>query len=224
MSKRCIVNVATGPHYIKGQDRLLASEFVDSAEVACWRDNLPIGSPEHEHVPYAFKAHALAAQVKAGFATMVWFDASIVPIRSLGLMWEKIERDGYWIAQNNRRRSNWHWTAKDAYDDLEITEEENRAVQHVVSGAFGFNVDSYIGGLIFDNFYRLARTKAFCGPWKNDNLQAHPDPEVLGHRHDQTALSVIAHRLELTLTHSPEIFAYTGFQTDQTIVIADGGY
>jgi len=50
---------------------------------------------------------------------------------------------------------------------------------------------------------------------------------VRGHRHDQTAASVIAWRLGFELTNPPNIFAYgrAGEAHDErTILLADGSY
>ena len=52
-----------------------------------------------------------------------------------------------------------------------------------------------------------------------------PGPlDVLGHRHDQTALSVIAWRLGCVLDAPPDTFAYKGGENEKTILIADGAY
>ena len=47
-------------------------------------------------------------------------------------------------------------------------------------------------------------------------------PDVLGHRHDQTALSVIAWRLGVQLTNCPRWFSYAGGETEETCLIAKG--
>ena len=61
-------------------------------------------------------------------------------------------------------------------------------------------------------------------PWRNTPETPCGDAGVLGHRHDQTALSVIAWQQGLKLTNPPEIFAYKGCETAETILIADGAY
>ena len=65
------------------------------------------------------------------------------------------------------------------------------------------------------------------GPWRNDATTPCGGPDVLGHRHDQTALSVIAARAGCKLTEPPEFFAY-GKHTEavdpRVILLADGAY
>ncbi len=114
----------------------------------------------------------------------------------------------------------------------------NRTIPHVVAGAFGISMDHPTGRAIFEEYFRLAsETKAFCGPWTNANsaevygrgaLSERCQPcgpmDVLGHRHDQTALSVISWRLGCELTNSPNILSYAGGETENTFVVMDGAY
>ncbi len=124
MSNRIVVNVATGPHYLKGQERLTEWLAQHGEEYAIWNDHkgLPVGSPTHAQTNYAFKAFALLeaaewAKARTGVApSLLWCDASIIPARPLDELWERIERDGYWICKTGY--NNYQWTADSAYDDL----------------------------------------------------------------------------------------------------------
>ena len=242
---RAVVNVATGS-YVKGQARLTETLTRMKEDHYCvWRDPLPPGSPTHAEIPYGFKAYALKAAIEAGATTLLWADACILPIAPLGPLWERIERDGYWISNNGF--TNYEWTADSAYSDLfhgvedmpESVRAVNRDIKHVVATAFGISMEHPTGRAIFEEYYRLAsETKAFCGPWANANYLGDGWPyaenpprlmpcgpsDVRGHRHDQTALSVIAWRLGCQLTNAPDIFAYAGGATDKTILVADATY
>jgi hypothetical protein len=50
---------------------------------------------------------------------------------------------------------------------------------------------------VFD-YQARAIDGTFKGPWDNSGNKASSDPRVLGHRHDQTAASVIATRCGMT--------------------------
>lgn len=250
---RCIVNVATGPHYLKGQDRLRARLASPDVCIRSWRDCLPVGSPSHQDAPYAFKAFALEEARNQGYDTLLWCDASIIPgQRPLTDLWEKIEREGIWFSRNGY--SNYEWTADAAYPDLfnvdEIPTREdgpswldeardvNRQIEHVVAGAFGISLKHEIGRAFLAEYLRLAQTKAFCGPWINSNhgIPANPayqnparcrpcgPSDVRGHRHDQTAASMICWRLGVQLTNPPEWIAYKGRTHAESCLIMDGAY
>lgn len=253
---RIIVNVATDS-WIRMQARLVREMNRFGEHCLTWRQKLPDGCPPHREAgicaatavdeirPYAFKAYALLAAAAKGHNQLMWCDSSIVPIRSLAPLWERIERDGYWMCRNGWR--NDEWTADDAYADLfpdfkdcfkgESTSlaalrDLNSTIPHVVATTFGISLDHPKGRAFLSEYYRLAsQTRAFCGPWQNTN---HPDaeginhgrprgpcgpPHVLGHRHDQTAASVIAWRLGFVLDAPPTTFAYSN-PCDTTILMA----
>jgi hypothetical protein len=230
---RAVVNVSDG-HYHRGQVRLLLAldEFDPFSRRFFWSE-IPKSWPKHTEKPYAFKAYALDWANE--FAdVLLWCDSSVYPIRSMEPLWEKIERDGVWIGLNGW--TNYEWTADSAYADLfpGTPIEEARAVSktfpHAIATAFGLNVKSKIGRALFDEYYRLADTNAFCGPWSNANYPGaiqHPSispcgaADVRGHRHDQTALSVIAWRLGIELTPCPEFFSYAP-GTEKTILLCEG--
>jgi hypothetical protein len=152
---------------------------------------------------------------------ILWLDSAILPLRSLEPLWRQIEEVGYFIPANPGMW-NYEWTADSAYDDLfpvisrDAAIALNRQVPHCSSAAFGFNLRLWIGQRAYSEFSRLANTGAFCGPWANSNgpdrdryqidylKELYPTapcgpPDVRGHRHDQTALSVIAWRLGMKL-------------------------
>jgi hypothetical protein len=236
---RAVVNVATG-HYVRGQERLTETLAKMGEDYFVWRDRLPVGSPEHRERPYAFKAFAMGAAEAGGATTLLWADACILPIRPLGPLWELIERQGYWIGNNGF--TNYEWTADSAYSPLfgrddAPARELNKQIKHVVATTFGVNLKHPTGRRIFDEYFNLAAyTGAFCGPWVNrepltgcwlgtDEREGGCGPtDVRGHRHDQTALSVIAWRHFCKLTNSPEIFSYDGGETEKTILVANSRY
>jgi hypothetical protein len=255
LMKRMIVNVASTEHTRKGQARLEAAAM--GYGVPClggtgvqfrpwgaigWHGAtepdghgwpIPAGWPTHQAKPYAFKAYALAelGQNKT-VDSLLWCDACILPVRDMEPVWEKIERDGYLFMNNGF--SNYEWTADSAYLDLfpehadiALARMQNRGIKHTVGGFFGLSMRHEIGRSILAEFYRLAETNAFCGPWKNTPEAPCGPPDVRGHRHDQSALSVLAWRHGCKLTDPPEYFCYGKAQDAQdprTVVVADGSY
>ncbi len=205
---RTIVNVATGPH-VAGQTRMMRS-FKDQM-IHFWRDALPAGSPAHAEVPYGFKAWALRdAALK--FDRLLWLDACMIAgPRPLADLWEKIERDGYYLCKNGWKNS--EWTNLAALPLLGVTAAENETIQHCVAGVIGLDLRHEIARKFLDEYFRLANTKVFCGPWTG--------PVGVRHRHDQTAASVIAWRLGMQLSDPPEWFSYFP-GTDKTCVVAKG--
>lgn len=233
---RCVVNYASG-RYVTGQLRL-RSAMNGSNNFLGWSDSLPPGSPPHAIYPYAFKAFALKAAVEAGHDVLMWMDACIVPQGSLEPLWERIESRGAWISKNGW--INGQWCADPFYLYAGVTREQNWNIQHVVATAFGLDLRTSIGRAIYDEYLRLCQTPAIQGPWCNRNHPQHVDapressgciwcdpcgpPEVIGHRHDQSILSVLAWKHKVELTEPPAWFAYKGGEVEQTVLVADGNY
>jgi hypothetical protein len=232
---RAVVNVATG-RYLAGQERLAR---LIPGENYIFHKQIPRHWPSHTKIPYAFKAFALKEAAET-YNTLLWCDASIVTTGSLKPIWEHIEREGYIIWNNGY--SNAEWCCDDWYPEcfpfygvpLEEARAINQGVRHVVATAFGLDTKHPTGQAILAEYFRFAsETRAFCGPWWNANSPqdkwragAAPcgPPSVRGHRHDQSCLSLIAHRLGLALVEPPNGLAYRGHQTLNTILCVDGEY
>ena len=251
---RAVVNVSTTPYLQRGQARLQAG--LDQFGAGCDFLSLakePVDSPKHADVPFAFKAFALWPW-RDKYDSLIWCDSCILPVRSMEPAWRHIEEHGALFMNNGF--DNVTWTADSAYPDLFpnlkaqmgdsihfLSEARltNRNIPHTVGGFFGLSMRHEVGRAALEEFYRLAKTRAFCGPGCNSN-RAQPGnqpeehnahcgpcgpPDVRGHRHDQTALSVIAWRLDIKLVDAPQFFIYgkaEDAQDERTVAVADGSY
>lgn len=225
--RRCVVSVGTG-YYRGAMDRLrVATQKFGNCEFKGWTDPLPDEWPTHTNVPYGFKAMALRWAMDQDFDCVFWCDSVILPIRPLEPLWERVQRVGYFIADAGNGANNYQWTADSAYKDLfpgmDIGQarEISKGFLQVHAAVMGLNLRSEIGIEFLSEYYRLATTtKAFCGSWTNTNGDCGPS-DVKGHRHDQTAASLIAHRLGMNLDTFPEPYAYSK-PAPGTILLHDG--
>lgn len=218
---RAIVNVSTG-RYARGADRLRAALNGFDGMSLIYRDCWPPGSPSHRECPYAFKAFAIKEAIKRGAGRILWLDASIVPGK-LNRLWAHIEEHGYWIQDNGWSTS--QWCIDSALEPLGIMREEAKRIPHPVATAFGFDVGCEPAMAAIGEWTKLAiEGKAFRGPWRIPPcLDRLPGPdEVGGHRHDQTALGVVAWRHGLMLTREPLFFGYEGHGNPDTCLTAVG--
>lgn len=216
---RVIVSVATG-HYEPMLDRLVSK--LEGETVMSYRR----ADPPHHLAPYVFKATAIERARTMGFTTVLWCDSSIVPIRPLAPLWEKIEQEGYWFSENlpygRLDLPVWNcgqWTSDAALPVLGLTREEAFAIPQVIATSFGLCFEHEIAREFFRQFKAFADDRrAFQGPWRNDNHEASADDRVRGHRHDQTVASVIAYRLGMKLTTPPKWIVDGIPSTDVTVM------
>lgn len=242
-----------GRNYITGQRRM-QREFPDERMILWTEQLPTYSPSHAENPYAFKAWALKAAQCQHGVDTVLWADACIVPgKRPLAELWEHVEKEGYWICNNGYSNYTWTAESayRDLFPDEligkggEITRESiNREIPHAVGTAFGLNLQSTIGKAFLDEYLRLAQTDAFKGPWVNANCEEGQrqleyarkrcipaqgvapcgPPDVRGHRHDQTAISVIAWRLGMKLTNAPEWFSYIGGENERTCLVADGNY
>ena len=208
--KKAIVSVGFGEHNEIGIKRLARS--LDRSACTDGRffyKSFPHTWPKHEDVPFAFKPYSLM-ETSWQADMLLWCDSSVIALRSLDPLWERIERDGYWFCEN-MGFNNYQCTEDSAYEYLfpgvpiDEARETNKQIPHVVATAFGLNLGSEIGTEFLTEYYRLSKTRAFCGTDYRAR-EGKPLPEQL-HRHDQTAASVIAWKLGMNLTQWGEVLS-----------------
>ncbi len=133
--KRCVINVAAGAWYPRGQDRLRASlQGVGfQGDFVSWRDTWPPGSPPHFALPYGFKSYAFQQAVSQGYETILWLDCSCWAVRPLEPLFDHIEQEGHVLSrEKDPRAQNWEgWTAgqwlkDEALANLGITRDVTR--------------------------------------------------------------------------------------------------
>ncbi len=234
--KAVICCVAIGSWYPRGLARLV-NEFhaTDNGHtIQAWVNTIPPGAPhmalvdDYDYVGYCAKPFALAhAMQQADVAILM--DAAFFPIRSIHPLIAHIVARGHYLCDNGNLVGEWSSDA--ALDYFGMMREEAMGVREASSYCVGLsNV-----GLGHRDRNRLL-VKQWCDSWRsfpgphtagdrgrNPGFVSH-DPRVKGHRHDQTALSIIAHRLGMTeLTQRPEFTAYDGSQDERTVLVNRGG-
>ncbi len=200
--KRCIINVACGAWYPAGQERLKASLGMvgNTADLLFWRNELPPGSPSHEDTPYAFKPAAFWSAYEQGYEQVLWADASFWAVRPFDAVWDEMARVGHVFPPEAFTVATWCTNA--ALVSLDLTREGARQIPLVKAGFMGLDLTHERSRRFLDQWYHYSRDGVtFKGPWTREGLDT-DDPQVLGHRHDLTAASVVAWRLEMQRTDS----------------------
>ena len=209
MIKHCVVNVATGPSHIRGQDRLRKSfrEWKYPGNLLTWTDELPPGSPTHEQAPYAFKFYAIQEAIRQGYDTILWLDASFWAVKDPMLVFKVIDQRGYALW-----KAGWspgEWASDRALVQLGVTREEAFGYPLVMGGAIGLSIHDTRAMELQKRMLRYASDgKTFPGAWDNKQQQVSKDPRVLGHRHDQPPLGVESKRLGMEAFDGPYLVAY----------------
>lgn len=206
MTRKCIINVSTGELYKKGLARLEESvrKFHDDIDIMKWVDGFPPNSPTHEEVPYAFKVYAFFAARDAGYDQVLWMDAPLIAVKPITPVFDHMTENGCYL-QDNPGWNSGQWCTDAALDTLGVSREELFKVPQIMACILGLDFGCETSNKFLDEWHRLSQDGiTFHGPWTNANGEASPDSRVLGHRHDQTAASVVSIRLGMPWVSGPD--------------------
>jgi hypothetical protein len=165
-----------------------------------WQSDLPTGSPSHNEAPFGFKPFCLMEAVARGYTTVLWMDASVVPVGPINSMFQHIEENGFLFFEEDHSVGEFCGDA--ALETLGLTREKSFELRSCWACVIGLNLNQPLSRCFLEEWARLAKDgKTFAGPkWsgvKGFPRTASADPRVKGHRYDQAAASVLAHRLGL---------------------------
>ena len=201
MSKRCAVNFADSGWYLLGQARLRQS-LIDhgfSGGVLLFQSADQLGCPPHSEVPYAFKAAAINRAVSAGYTTVLWCDASVWAVNPLDVLFEQIEQEGH-VFFLNVGHNCAQWTSDACLAQMQFSRDEAEKIPQLDAKCMGFNLANARSAEFLRCFSEHAKDGSFKGSASNESGQASADPRCRGHRWDQAVASLLAHRLQMSLT------------------------
>lgn len=213
MRDRCVINVAVGAGWWpRGQKRLQKSvkEFTPEMDFMGWNNQFPPGCPPHTQIPYAFKPYSFKNVRERGYRFALWCDAAVWAIRDITPVFEDIERDGHYL--QNGGFTSGQWCSDAALVPLGITREEAFKMGHLMACIMGLDFQNETANKFLDRWLELADDGVtFPGAWSNKKGEVSADPRVLGHRHDQTAASVVSIQLGMKWAEKPRLnYKYEG--------------
>lgn len=209
---KAIINLATGS-YVKGQDRLRDSlkNVGYQGDFLGWTAEHQIGAPPHADNPYAFKIHGFREAERQGHRFILWLDASVWAIKDVKPIFDHIEKHGYICQEAGHLVGNW--VNQNCLDYFKITREE--AMKMVMYGNAGF-----LGLDLWDT-----RANAFLHSWEKSMLAGAFKGSHSDHRHDMSAGSIIANKLNMTYQKGGEWLAYASpeDEVNDTIILKAQG-
>lgn len=231
---RVLVNCAIGanPGYKSGQTKLRAAWKTYCPDAwAVFYDDYPDGCPPHSQMQYAFKIFALEEAIKAGFRYILWMDCVFQPQASIEPVWRHIEETGWYLVPQGDSYLH-HWCSDAALADYGISRETASCIHLLFSGLIGLDMQHELGQTIWRRWKELYEKGSFNGPHRNvpggemkpwgHKYAGHvsSDPSVLGHRHDESALSFIVYDMGMVCEHT----RFTTLEDKQKGVIRHGYY
>lgn len=212
--KACIINVAIGGWYPKGQERLRRSLIHHgfNHDIFMW-DEWPNNNFD-KSCPYNIKAAALQEAINMGYSHILWLDASVWAVSDPNRIFDIINHEGYYIGNSGYN------CAQSCNDKclkyFGITRDEAEHIPDCASGILGLHLGNPKGREFANRWIKAAKDGAFSGSRNHDNQSN--DPRFLFHRQDQSAASLIAHSLGMNLTPFGSVVAYYEKQLDDNTI------
>jgi hypothetical protein len=199
--RACIINVAKGGWYPKGQKRLLDSLVYHGnvRDVRHWTD-FPNDLYDKNN-GYNVKPSAFEQVMNEGYTHILWLDSSVWAVQNPELMFDHINEHGYYLWKNGY---NCAQECSDVcLDYFKVSRDDAEKMPCVSTSMFGVNLFNPKGKEFIERWLQSARDGIFNGSRLHDNQSA--DPRFLWHRQDQSPASIIANQMGLHLHEGNEL-------------------
>lgn len=193
--KHCIVNFSDF-RFKAGQDRLYKSlkDFHYQGDILLFDSFQELGCKTHQEVHYQFKVYAIEKVRQMGYDVVLWCDASMFAVKDVMPVLNHIYDKGYLMEYCGF--SAGQWSTDICLQEFGITRDEAMDIPLHSSGFTGLNFQNNLSNEFLDKWFKYAQAEiTFNGDWTNNNNQCSMDSRCLGHRHDQTTASIIAHQI-----------------------------
>lgn len=223
--KQCIVSLGTGGWYERGVERLRAS-----LEDVGWEGGVqihvgvyPKGCPTHQEVPYAFKLFCIQKARSEGYDQVLWLDSSVWAIGHPGDVFKRIQEQGHYFWTSGCNCGNW--CSDECLRYFGLTRERALDIEMLYALIIGLDFRNPRTQVFFDRWQKALDDGIFPGPWKNpDVVPGEPWGRLYqGHRHDQSAASLIAHELGMAIDPTHDLCRLPGGEMPETVRITAQG-
>lgn len=197
--KPIIISCGIGGHYSAGIDRLERSLYYEgwAGDMRFWRNEYPSGHcpPHGGEGQYNFKPYAFENVFDDGYKVACWMDASFYCVRNPMPLFDYVNEHGLYFFKSG------YSLAETATDRLcnyaEVTRDELVNVSEFATGLIGINIDNPKGKEFLQMWKRYMLDGMFGGD-RFHNLEDSPDPRFKFSRQDQSAASMILHKMGIT--------------------------
>ncbi len=231
-----IVTVAIGGWYPRGVARMIQQFYLISPgyRLVAFVNTLPTGAPanvienDYDYTGYCAKPLAMMEAFTSGHDAVILLDAAFYPIRAIHPLVEHIAQHGYYFCKNGNNVGDW--SSDRCLQRMGVTREDAFTMEEVSSYCVALNFADGRCVELLQRWCGFAQDRlTIPGPHTNwphqgrNKGNASTDPRVKGHRHDQTVLSILAHRMGMNkLIPRPKFTTYLGSETEETVLVNQG--
>jgi hypothetical protein len=212
---RCVISLGVGKKVYKDcikrlQESLIRTGF--DGDFLFWNERFPDGAPSQFEAPFAFKTYCFFVARDLGYEEILWMDPVCVALRPLEPVFALIQANGYVMFNNNYGQVMGQWCSDEALAANGLSRDEAMLIPETPCSVLGLDLRSPLANHFLEGWYQImsdgvtARgTRQPVDNWEdymaifwNKGGRISADPRVGGHRCDQPAAGIVAHRLGMT--------------------------
>lgn len=210
----CILNVALGGWYPRGQQRLQRSLSYHGfgGDFVAW-EKFPNANFDL-HCAYNVKPSAFEEVLKRGYKKLLWLDCSVWALKNPDEIFNRINDEGVLMLTSGYNAAQ---TCSDAcLKYFGVTRDEAEKMPDASTNCFGVNYDHPVGKEFLDRWIQSAKDGAFAGSRDHDNQSK--DKRFLFHRQDQSCASIICGQMGIKMHNYGEYAMYYQPVMDEKII------
>lgn len=191
--RHILLSVATGGFVRNHNENWPSIQKWWPHDTKAWVNDLPPKSLPHSVAPYAFKAYAAKWAFSQGYDTITWIDSSIYMENWPYSYLDRLQSIGYYVQDNGFACSQ---TCTDKLlNHFNISRDKAQLMREIVGGFWGL---TYTYASFIDDLVNCATVGLMCGSHSHNSLDS-SDPRFLFCRHDQSVMSVLVARHNMTI-------------------------
>jgi len=159
----------------------------------------------------AFKTFCFLEAQRHGYNEVLWIDSPIITLRKLEPVFSLLCQNNYILFNNNYGQTLGQWCSDEVLALHQISRESALQIPETPTSAIGLDLSSELGNEFLKRWHSFCTDGLTCRgtsspirstedhyaiAWNKDGCIS-SDVRVGGHRHDQTAASIVAHQLGL---------------------------
>lgn len=212
---RCVISLGIGKAIYKDCLERLKLSLIRTGfdgDFLFWNERLPDGSPSQFEAPFAFKVHCFFVARDLGYEEILWMDSVCVALRSLTPVFALIRANGYVMFNNNYGQMMGQWCSDEALAANGLSRDEAMLIPEMPCSVLGLDLRSPLANQFLEGWHQIMsdgvtargtrepvdNMEDYMAIFWNKNGRISSDPRVKGHRCDQPAAGIVAHRLGMT--------------------------
>lgn len=156
--------------------------------------------PKHYELNYCFKASMLVDAYNDNCDIAIWSDSRMVLSQPFDALYKTLKEAPTIFLHKNEGWTVGQWTHDRCLKEFGVTREQAYEIPTVVSGFYAFDFMDKAAIEFFREFFEYCnRPEIINGPRYVGGIVNVNNKQYLGHRHDQSILSLMAHKYKLPL-------------------------